>query len=131
MIDKKYADNYKLSLNAMHLLLQKTGIDYWAGWIKIDIMLAEKLEVKHHLDAYGGMGSFNDIVICRENNHKVTKEQEPWLNSLFGILKFLCSSYANNTDPLPILDDSRLYLFPKTLIGWECSQCGHCLITKQ
>lgn len=132
MINEKYIDNYEASLKAMYLLLRKVNIISWADKIKKEIKLVEKRDVSHHLSLYGGMGSLNDIYICRYNNHKVTYEQEPWYNALFNILTMLCSSYAKNEDMLPFLFDHRdsITTANMKISGQKCRTCGKQIVIK-
>jgi hypothetical protein len=53
---------YAQPLDAMHRLLMQAGETHWAAWIERAMReWRESRAVKHHLSAYGGMGSFNDI----------------------------------------------------------------------
>lgn len=88
---------YEHSLLAMKRLLDVVGEAHWADWIQTDIeQWRSERSTSHHLSAYGGMGSFNDIFICRTNQHKITKAQEPWANTLFKWLKSLCYYLAKH-----------------------------------
>ena len=52
----------------------KSGLSYLAKWISMDLDRWEiEKSVRHHSSAYGGMGSLNDLIICTENKHSVTK----------------------------------------------------------
>ena len=69
----------------------KSGVSYWAKWIAMDLDRWEtEKSVRHHSSAYGGMGSLNDLIICTENKHSVTKSKEAWVNSLLLDLCLLC-----------------------------------------
>lgn len=139
-------------LTTLEYLLDKAGEDSWRDWLRQDIDLwRSRKDVTHHLSAYGGMGSFNDIWICAQNGHNVTKAQEPWVNSLFEILKGLCFRLAhepekdesiidvNSARYLPIISafrhslskegiDSkarRFSMITSRLHGWHCFRCGY------
>ncbi len=146
---------YPEALKAMWLLLDMAGEQYWRDWIQEDIQSWEAhRDVKYHLSAYGGMGSFNDVVITGRRGHNVSDMQEAWVNALFDILKSMCYLLAHDpfTDKsiselpsrgnryLPIMegfkhdpaDISRArYLSNKTededtlLHGWRCLHCGY------
>lgn len=52
------------ALEATRSLLAAVGEDHWAEWLATD--LAEwraSRRLSHHLSAYGGMGSFTDVLI--------------------------------------------------------------------
>lgn len=89
--------HYEHSLRAMEYLLTTVGEEHWAKCVRVDI---EKWttagDTSHHSSAYGGMGSFNDIMICRANQHKVTEAQEPWASELFEWLKAVCYYLAKH-----------------------------------
>jgi hypothetical protein len=125
-------ERYKQALKAMFILLSRTGVDGWAKWIMEDIQLAEESKVDHHLRAYGGMGSFNDVIICTINGHKVTEEQEPWVNQLFQNLQGLCCILATESDNAVIAKIIEK-AFRKELVeiqGWRCLDCGFGKVTK-
>jgi hypothetical protein len=140
------------ALTALEYLLDKAGENRWRDWLRQDIDLWEsKKGVSHHLSAYGAMGSINDVWICVQNKHNVTKAQEPWVNNLFEILKGLCFRLAHNPEIdenikdvdsnryFPIfsafknnfkeneMDDatSQLSIITSQLHGWRCLKCGH------
>ncbi len=78
-------NQYEHCLIAMKRLLDAVGESHWAKWIDTDIKVwRANCDVSHHLSAYGGMGSFNDIWICRANQHTLTEAQEPWANTLLS-----------------------------------------------
>lgn len=91
--------NYELTLEAIKLLLEAVGDEHWAKWIQEDIdKWRETRDVSHHLSAYGGMGSLNDVILCSTNGHNVTKTQEPFVQSLFEWLRSVCYYLALNPD---------------------------------
>lgn len=121
-------DFYKLTLEAMYKLLCETGVLFWADWILKDLDYWESNKsVKHHLSAYGGMGSFNDVVICVENNHKVNKQQEAWVNHLLMGLKsvayYLAKSEKNEIN-VDMLKEKLKYNNSK-IQGSRCLVCGY------
>ena len=144
-------NQYEHSLIAMKRLLDAVGESRWAKWIETDIAKwRANRDTSHHLSAYGGMGSFNDIWIGRANQHTVTESQEPWANSLFEWLKSLCHFLAQHPDDsfdLKMLasaigrHDSALAAFVggenapasmrgyategRKLQGWRCLRCGY------
>lgn len=81
---------YKIVLESLQYFLECTGVKFWDEWIKKDIFLWEKEKrVDHHLQAFGGMGSLNDVWICKHNGHAIADWQEPWANTLLKELKDL------------------------------------------
>lgn len=70
-------------LKATIVLLERVGADHWAAWMKISLSQLENGDlsgVKHVLAAYGGMGSFNDLVLCSGNGHRVTDDEYRTVN---------------------------------------------------
>ena len=148
-------DHFEHSLTAMEKLLQLVGEDHWAQWIGEDIRLWQTEKVTfHHLSAYGGMGSFNDILILEQNGHKVSIAHEPWVNTFFEWLKSICFHLANNpateiTAEYLRRNIGRLDLIlvafvggdkfpnsmrglvgpPPTIQGWRCLNCSHSEVT--
>ena len=122
-------DSYKTSLEALYYLLDKVGVNGWRNWIAKDLNEWESGSVIHHLSAYGGMGSLNDVVICTENGHSVVKMLEPWVNILFEDLKGLCYSNAkhNNIGEKELI--KSLWSNAKEIQGERCLDCGYSLLS--
>jgi hypothetical protein len=90
---------YEHCLHAMQRLLEAVRELHWAGWIRDDIAKwRSACDTSHHLSAYGGMGSFNDLFIRQVNNHSIPLEQEPWANELFDCLRALCYFLAKDPE---------------------------------
>ena len=146
---------YEHSLLAMKRLLDAAHETHWAQWIATDIEQWRAADdTSHHLSAYGGMGSFNDVIICRANQHSVTEVTEAWANTLFEWLKSVCyflAKHPNDSFTAETLanrvgrHDSSLAAFiggdrtpasmrgyatePVKLQGWRCLQCGQSEVT--
>jgi len=146
---------YENSLFAMEYLLKEVGEDHWLKWIQRDISeWTSKRNTDHHLSAYGGMGSFNDLVICRANNHNLSEQAEAWIASVFNWLKSLCYFFAKNPEKTYSLSElersigyheASLSAFvggenaPKEMRGlegskqpiqgWRCLKCGYGEVT--
>ena len=142
---------YEHSLVAMARLLEAVGEAHWLEWISSDLrQWRAARDTSHHLSAYGGMGSFNDVWICGTNGHRVSFKQEPWANILFNWMKSICHHLAqgphDNPSALELSDavgfhDASLSAVPGgdlapdhmrgligadlQLQGWRCLQCGH------
>ena len=57
----------------------------WIDWLERDIEdWTQRREVAHHLRAYGGMGSFNDLPSMRGNH-----------DYIFGFLKSVCYAFGH------------------------------------
>lgn len=119
-------DYYKISLEILAQILREEKYDHWANWMLEDIKLWEnEKSVKHHLHAYGGMGSFNDIVVEGNDNEGV------WKNRIFGSIQTLAYSLASG-DSLDtilgiILNQNRI----NQISGWRCRDCGDARINNR
>lgn len=78
-------------LIACETLLRKVGEEFWADRLlkviqksdgDLDLNLVAEI-----ITLYGGMGSFNDLVISLYNNHIVDPEDEGQLNSKLNKLR--------------------------------------------
>jgi len=119
---------FEMLLSATNHLLLAVREFSWAGHIDRDLELwRQSRDVEHHLSIYGGMGSFNDVVLCKANSHDLSPRQEPWADTLFRHLKSLCFVLAENSGR--DLSVGRLAeSFGQTeheLCGWRCLSCGH------
>jgi hypothetical protein len=59
-------------------LLRTHGEQHWRAWLARDLDLiraGDLYGVEHLLSAYGGMGSFADLVLCPENGHAIAKSE--------------------------------------------------------
>ena len=67
----KQTDIYTEALVCLRLILQTDHPEFknWLDWLGRDIEdWTQRREVAHHLLAYGGMGSFNDLPNMRGNH---------------------------------------------------------------
>lgn len=71
-------------------LLKQHGEDHWAEWFRADLTRLERGDgyaLDHVLQAFGGMGSINDLILCQANGHAVAPSDEAALNDrLRGLL---------------------------------------------
>jgi hypothetical protein len=64
-------------------LLKQHGEDHWAGWLRISrqrLAAGDAYGLDHLLSAFGGMGSFNDLVVMRLNGHRIDPSKEDDIN---------------------------------------------------
>ena len=60
------------------ILLDNVAETFWSSKIRRALRSIDLAEV---LSWYGGMGSFNDLVIAGVNGHQVGQQQEPAINA--------------------------------------------------
>lgn len=146
---------YESSLQAMEHLLKRTHQSFWRKWIQKDIKAWQKNKsVSHHLSAYGGMGTFNDVVLWTPHHQFMSKEVEAWVDPLFMWLKSLCFILAQNPEKTYALSelkehvgyhDASLSAFagsehasrkmrglcdkPFPINGCQCLKCGYSEVT--
>lgn len=77
----------------------------------------------------GGMGSFSDLVICRENHHEISSEREPLANELVSCLSSVC--YTSSREGALTADTAVASCGTLSLVlsGWRCLACGHAQTT--
>lgn len=78
------------ALSTCAALLQQVGEPFWSD--KLTRIAARHPDISQGdaqelLSWFGGMGSFNDLVISIANGHDVTEEQEPAMNSRLDELR--------------------------------------------
>lgn len=118
----------------MRLLLGSCGQTHWRDWVAKDLQEWDaKGSVSHHLSAYGGMGSLNDVYLTAEAC-SVPAETESWLAALFDDLRSICYLLAQHQEKLlPGLRGSLIGMqmaAPRAEVsGWLCGSCGHSEIT--
>ena len=118
-------DYYKISLEILIQLLHGEGYENWEKWLSEDIRLWEtEKSTEHHLRAYGGMGSFNDVPMGNNGTAGI------WKNKLFGTVQTLAYNFAKgyiSTVPL----DETFYIGSNEVSGWRCRNCGEAKIKKR
>ena len=83
----KQTDIYTEALTCLRsiLLADHPEFQNWIDWLERDIEdWTQRREVAHHLRAYGGMGSFNDLPGMRGNH-----------DYIFGFLKSVCYAFGH------------------------------------
>lgn len=112
-------DYYKNSLEILAKILQGENYGHWANWMREDIKLWEtNKSVEHHLRAYGGMGSFNDVMIGGNDNEGI------WKGHVFGHLRTLVYSLAKGDSLESILEGISNRNKTNEISGWRCRNCG-------
>jgi hypothetical protein len=75
--DDDFDREYRKLLEALDravALLRDCSVDFWADWLESDrrkIAEGDRYALEHLLMAFGGMGSFNDLVIHPLSGHVV------------------------------------------------------------
>ena len=83
----KQTDIYTEALICLRSILQADHPEFknWIDWLERDIQdWNQRREVAHHLRAYGGMGSFNDLPSMRGNH-----------DYIFDFLKSVCYAFGH------------------------------------
>lgn len=116
-------DYYKTALNLLIEMLKDSGYDNWINWLTEDIRLWEtERTTEHHLRAYGGMGSFNDVVIGDNSTIGL------WRGRIFGTIQTLAYSLAKGDIATAPLNQDFYGTPPSEISGWQCRSCGHAMI---
>jgi hypothetical protein len=65
-------------LDDIAAMLDEYGQGHWARWIAEDanrLRSGDLIAISHFLDAFGGMGSLNDVTIWPRNGHSLTESE--------------------------------------------------------
>ena len=71
-------------------LVRRVGENYWCEWLEESLRRIGNSDfsgIEHLRSAFGGMGSFNDILISRANGHPVSDEESWSLNARLSDLQ--------------------------------------------
>lgn len=129
------SSRYPEALRALHAVLAHCGEAHWANWVEKDLHAwGRSRSFAHHLAAYGGMGSLNDVVLTRERCRAQSVETQVWVDALFEELKSVSHLLAEfQRRRLTFFETARLKanLPPvnRKLQGWKCGICGHAEIS--
>jgi hypothetical protein len=117
-------DYYKTALEMLAQIMKEEKYDNWVNWLQEDIKLWEtNKSVEHHLHAYGGMGSFNDLRVGGNDNEGI------WKGHVFGHLQTLAYSLAKGDSLKSILGDISNSNNSGQISGWRCRNCGDARMT--
>lgn len=113
-------NHYRISLQILQQLLMESDNTHWAHWIAEDIRLWDTdKSVQHHLGAYGGMGSINDLAVGG------TDQEGIWKNHVFDMVKNLAWHLAHNGGSTPLTASSFYSSERPQLHGRRCRVCGY------
>jgi hypothetical protein len=71
-------------------LLKRSGEFHWSAWLDASLDRIENHDlsgVDHLLGAYGGMGSFNDLILTYVNGHTVPDVEVRSVNDRLDVLR--------------------------------------------
>jgi hypothetical protein len=117
----KSGTTYLEALDATQRLLKSQNETHWRNWILRDIdEWKSSHSVSHHLSAYGGMGSFNDIGF-----------ENPWIHYLFDDLKSACFFLARHPSHKAEANSIRPSMgnVGFNLQGWRCLACDYQVVS--
>ena len=86
------------TLDALIELLNDVGESHWSSWMQKSnkrILNSDYSGIEHLLGAFGGMGSFNDLVLMKVNGHRIKESQTADLNSKLSELRTSIYTLAN------------------------------------
>lgn len=121
---------FKSCLESLYIIFDKSQIDFWKKYIKIDIeQLDNYSDSSHHLSAYQGMNSLNDIYIYFDSY-----KNEAWINIVFEDIKsisYYLGNFINRNINLSKSDilSSMGYINSK-LEGFHCLYCNYSKASK-
>jgi hypothetical protein len=78
------------TLSEAESVLSCHGEEHWASWLRRDaslIQAGDGLGLEHLLSAFGGMGSFNDLILHPVNGHRIRDEETRPVNDRLGKLR--------------------------------------------
>jgi hypothetical protein len=71
-------------------LLNQHGESHWAAWLATcerELAAGDAHGLDRFLGAFGGMGSFNDLLVMKVNGHRIEQEQESAVNRRLAELR--------------------------------------------
>lgn len=79
-----------VALDELVVLLRDHGETHWSRWAercRSELARFDAVALDHLLGAYGGMGSFSDLIILAVNGHDVRPEEEAAVNDRLDALR--------------------------------------------
>jgi len=104
-------DELLATLDELIQLLESDGEQHWSKWMRQSntrLSNSDYSGIEHLLSAYGGMGSFNDLVICQsyENGEFHWKEGDVEINKRLDQLRSKAWELAYSIRRDHIISDS-------------------------
>jgi predicted nucleic-acid-binding Zn-ribbon protein len=111
------------------------GETHWRDWIAHDIVEWDAhRSVTHHLSAYGGMGSLDDLYLSA-TNYTIAPGKQPWLQAFFEGLRSISYVLAKTPASLGAIETwlVRIGTWQREtrLQGWKCRACGYAEVTPE
>lgn len=78
------------SIQLLVALLESAGETHWTNWLRTDLRRLKSGDthaVQHLLQAFGGMGSFNDLFIHPLNDHPAGENDVRQINERLSALR--------------------------------------------
>jgi len=78
------------TLDELASLLRRHGELHWASWLERDAGLLRGGDfsgITDLLSAYGGMGSFNDLLLCSQHGHRMDGRDADRVNASLAELR--------------------------------------------
>ncbi len=121
MFGRKMKISFSQAVEATHWLLITVGERQWAGYFAKH----RNGQTDGFRSVYGGMGSFNDLIICRANKHQIETNHEPLANQLLGSLSSICYATSLRGDLTAPEALEACGTVGHELEGCRCRECGH------
>lgn len=130
---------YPAALHALRRLLDACGETHWRDRLALDLDEWRRSgSVRHHLEAYGAMGSLTDVYLLPREGSRVTPETQPWAQAALDHVRSTCYLAARAQQGVarlllrgePDLERS-LAPAPHEVLGWRCRACGYAEVTPQ
>jgi predicted nucleic-acid-binding Zn-ribbon protein len=127
--------SYRNALEALHILLDGIGETHWRDWIAHDIVEWDAhRSATHHLSAYGGMGSLDDLYLSA-TSYAIPPGKQPWVQALFEGLRSISYVLAKTPASLGAIETwlVRIGTWQREtrLQGWKCRACGYAEVTPE
>lgn len=77
-------------LSEAETLLRRYGEEHWASWLHRDANLlrsGDGFGLEHLMTAFGGMGSFNDLMLHPLNGHRIREDETRAVNDRLDQLR--------------------------------------------
>lgn len=99
-------------------LLNEVGERHWANHVS-------RASSSSFRGLLGGMGSLNDLIICRANSHNIADDDDPRANTLLTAMIGVCAETSSRGAMTAEEATRRCAGGGVVLSGSRCLQCGH------
>lgn len=119
MFGRKKKITFTDAIEPLISLLERTGEKHWLSHVR-----KHRSGGSSFRSIFGGMGSFNDLIVCQANGHAIEKKREALANTWLSCLSSICYALTQQKELSAQDAFSACGSLGHQLQGVRCLECG-------